>query len=76
MHTRELLLGRLNAIASSVERNADALALLALGSAGVETDRPDGYSDLDFFVIVREGSKGAFVESLGWLAAVLPIAFS
>ncbi len=76
MPTRELLIHRLEAIAATLEPNADALALLALGSAGLEIERLDEYSDLDFFVIVREGAKGAFLQTPGWLAAVHPIAFS
>jgi hypothetical protein len=50
------------------------LALLALGSVGVETERLDAYSDLDFFAIVTAGSKQAFMDDLAWLAA--PIAYS
>jgi lincosamide nucleotidyltransferase len=76
MRTRDLLLSRLEAIASSLERTSGALALLALGSVGAEMDRLDDYSDLDFFVVVGEGSKGSFIESLDWLERVRPIAFA
>jgi hypothetical protein len=76
MRKRELLLRRLDEIASSLQRTDDALALLGLGSVGLETDRLDEHSDLDFFVVVKDGCKAAFIESLGWLERVRPIAFS
>ena len=46
------LLARLDALASSLREREDALALLALGSVGLETHRLDQHSDLDFFVLV------------------------
>jgi lincosamide nucleotidyltransferase len=76
MHKRELLLRRLDEIASSLLRTNAALALLGLGSVGLETDRLDEYSDLDFFVVVSEGSKAAFIESLDWLERVRPLAYA
>jgi len=76
MHKRELLLRRLDEIASSLQRTDDALALLGLGSVGLETDRLDEHSDLDFFIVVKDGCKAAFIASLGWLERVRPIAFS
>jgi hypothetical protein len=76
MPTRELLLGRLDEIASSLQAADAALALLALGSVGLETGRLDEHSDLDFFVVVREGSKAKFIESLEWLERVRPIVFA
>jgi lincosamide nucleotidyltransferase len=75
MHKRELLLRRLDEIVSSLARTDGALALLGLGSAGLETDRLDEYSDLDFFVVVNAGRKPAFIESLQWLERVRPIAY-
>jgi lincosamide nucleotidyltransferase len=76
MNKGELLLKRLEEIAASLQRTDVALALLGLGSVGLETGRLDEYSDLDFFVVVRDGSKAAFVESLEWLERVCPIAFA
>jgi len=76
MHTRELLLKRLDEIAASLQRTDGALALLGLGSVGLETGRLDESSDLDFFVVVRDGCKAAFIDSLGWLERVRPIAFA
>jgi hypothetical protein len=66
----------LEEIASSLRAADAALALLGLGSVGLESDRLDEYSDLDFFVVVREGSKAAFIENLAWLERVRPIAFA
>lgn len=69
------LLGRLDAIAAELARHDDALALIALGSVGRETDRIDAWSDLDFFVIVAAGTKRRWLERLDWLAAAQPIAW-
>jgi hypothetical protein len=69
-------LNRLDEIGRSLERSGYALALLGLGSVGLELDRLDSYSDLDFFVIVEEGYKHAYLDSLRWLGDVHPIAYS
>jgi len=70
------LLTRLDAIAQAVQGCEDGLALLGLGSVGQDLQRLDAYSDLDFFVIVRPGSKWRFLDSLDWLESVQPIAYS
>ena len=72
---RDLLLGRLDAIAASLERSGHALALIGLGSGGLETDRLDEYSDLDFFAVVETGHKLEFLDNLGWLSSICPIAY-
>ncbi len=72
----ERLLQRLDAIGLSLQDTGHALALLALGSVGTELDRLDAYSDLDFFVVVQEGCVPLYLEDLGWLQAVCPIAYS
>lgn len=69
------LLDRLEAIACSLAARDDALALLALGSVGLETDRLDDWSDLDFFVLVRTGAKGRYIADLDWLAQAHPLAW-
>ncbi|HSL28012.1 MAG TPA: hypothetical protein VK900_02335 [Anaerolineales bacterium] len=69
------LLKRLDNIGISLERSGHALALIGLGSVGLELDRLDSYSDLDFFVIVEEGYKRPYLDSLGWLSDVHPIAY-
>jgi hypothetical protein len=76
MNAQERLLNRLKEIAACLESDADALALLALGSVGVERERIDEYSDLDFFVIVRDGAKGRFIDDLRWLRAAKPLVWS
>jgi lincosamide nucleotidyltransferase B/F len=72
----QFLLKRLDEIGHSLERSGHALALIGLGSVGLELDRLDSYSDLDFFVIVEAGHKHAYLDSLQWLSNVHPIAFS
>jgi hypothetical protein len=71
----ELLLQRLEEIGRSLARTPHALALIGLGSVGAELERLDKYSDLDFFAIVEEGYKAAFLEDLRWLTAIAPVAF-
>ena len=75
MKTKDLL-NRLDEIGRSLERSGHALALIGLGSVGVELDRVDSFSDLDFFVIVEEGYKRAYLDSLKWLSDIQPVAFS
>ena len=73
---KERLLQRLREIANEVSRREGALALLGLGSVGLERERLDQYSDLDFFVIVEPGYKARFIEDLDWLNAIRPVAYS
>jgi hypothetical protein len=70
-----LLLKRLDEIGQSLAQNNRALALIGLGSVGLELERLDAFSDLDFFVIVERGHKRAFLENLQWLSALCPIAY-
>lgn len=72
----ELLLKRLDEIGESLERKGGALMLLGVGSVGVETERLDEYSDLDFFVIVKPGEKNRYIDRLDWLADIHPLAYS
>lgn len=71
--TPEILQERLASLAGELSTRTDALALLALGSVGTETDRLDAWSDLDFFVFVSDGAKGRYLENLDWLAAAHPL---
>lgn len=71
---RKALLERMDAIGRSVAEYDGTLMLLALGSIGLETDRLDDYSDLDFFLIVEDGHKARFIDNLDWLA-VEPLAY-
>jgi len=72
----QLLLTRLDEIGRSLEQSSHALALIGLGSVGLELDRLDSYSDLDFFVIVEAGYKQAYLDALHWLSDIQPIAYS
>ncbi|GAB4197400.1 MAG: hypothetical protein OHK0022_15670 [Roseiflexaceae bacterium] len=76
MPSPQLLLDRLDAIGRSLEARPQALALLGLGSVGVERDRMDAFSDLDFFALVEEGTKDAFLDDLSWLSDVAPVVFA
>lgn len=70
-----LLLQRLDAIGRSLDASGHALALVALGSVGRETQRLDAWSDLDFFAIVEPGHKARYIDRLDWLAAAHPLAW-
>jgi len=72
---RERLLRRLDDIGRALAQTDAALALIGLGSVGVELERLDEFSDLDFFVIVQKGHKPAFIDDLSWLGAAHPIAY-
>ncbi|NUM44657.1 MAG: hypothetical protein HUU38_08105 [Anaerolineales bacterium] len=69
------LLARLEALAHAVRDTGQALALIGLGSVGVERARLDAYSDLDFYVIARPGEKARFITQLDWVEAPGPIGF-
>ena len=72
----ERLLARLEAIGQSLAGSGRGLALIGLGSVGLELERLDAYSDLDFFAIVEPGSKPEYLADLGWLAAPAPIVYA
>lgn len=75
MSHRKLLLTRLQQIAVSLECTGQAEALLALGSSGLEVERLDDFSDLDFFVIVQKDAKRSFIDNLDWLSNIEPISY-
>ncbi|HSN89449.1 MAG TPA: hypothetical protein VL025_21980 [Thermoanaerobaculia bacterium] len=75
MDRRQVLLARLDDVGRSLQGTGSALALLALGSVGLETDRLDEHSDLDFFVLVEAGAKERFLADLGWLERARPVAY-
>jgi len=75
MTKKEALLLRLSEIGGSLKNTGRALALLGLGSVGMERERLDEFSDLDFFAIVKDGNKAQFIEDLSWLSAINPIAY-
>ena len=69
------LLNRLDEIGKSLSKRADALALIGLGSVGIELNRLDQFSDLDFFAIVKPGSKPHYLDNLNWLTDIAPVAY-
>ncbi len=71
------VLQRLDDLAAHLATRPDAVALLGLGSAGLEIDRFDEYSDLDFFVVVVDAAAMArYLEDIGWLDAAGPVVHS
>ncbi|HZG84863.1 hypothetical protein [Paenibacillus sp.] len=76
MPKTELLLQRLDEIGKSLERKGGVLLLLGVGSVGIELERMDEFSDLDFFVIVKPGQKERYIDQLDWLEEVHPLAYS
>lgn len=75
MNTPRRLLDRLDQIAASLAQTGRGVALIALGSVGLEQQRLDEWSDLDFFAIVEPGSKAAFLHNLEWLERIAPVAY-
>jgi len=69
------LLARLDRIGAALRDSGHAMALLALGSVGLDSERLDRYSDLDFFVVVESGHKARYIENLDWLAVAHPLAW-
>jgi hypothetical protein len=69
------LLARLDRIGQVLRDSGHAFALIGLGSVGLERERIDGWSDLDFFAVVEPGWKSRYLESLDWLAAAHPLAW-
>jgi hypothetical protein len=72
----ERLLQRLDELGAALARRGDAIALIGLGSVGVDLDRLDDHSDLDFFVIVEDEARQRYLDSIDWLAELSPVAFS
>lgn len=75
MNKVRLLQQRLHEIAKSIEQHPNGLGLLGLGSAGLEQERMDQYSDLDFFAIVAQGCKVEFLQNLNWLTKISEVAW-
>ncbi len=71
----QLLLKRLDEIGLSLQQSGHALALIGLGSVGLELHRLDEFSDLDFFAIVEPGCKHSYINDLQWLSRLCPIAY-
>jgi hypothetical protein len=72
----ERLLERLDAIGAELARRGNAIALLGQGSVGTDLHRLDEHSDLDFFVVVDDGAKEGYIDSIDWLEAPCPVVYS
>lgn len=72
---QSILMKRLDDLSVSLSHTEGAIALIGLGSVGVETDRIDEYSDIDFFVIVKNGMEKSFIQDTSWLSDVYPISY-
>jgi hypothetical protein len=72
----ERLVRRLDDLGAALTRRGDAIALIGLGSVGVDLDRLDDHSDLDFFVIVEEDARQRYLDSIDWLEEMSPVAYS
>ena len=70
------LLQRLDDLGAALARRGDAIALIGLGSVGVDLDRLDDHADLDFFVIVDDDARQRYLDSIDWLEELSPVAFS
>ncbi len=75
MEYKEKLLSRLEKIGLSLQKTKKAKALMSFGSVGVETDRIDEYSDLDFLVVAKNNCKQDLIENMEWLSSVAPISY-
>ena len=67
---------RLDDLGAVLARRGDAIALIGLGSTGLDLDRLDNHSDMDFFVVVDDGAKQRYLDSVDWLEELAPIDFS
>lgn len=65
MHNRVKL--KMDKLAQNLKNYDDVLCLLGLGSMA-QLDRLDQYSDMDFFLIVKNDSKKRFINNLDWLS--------
>ncbi len=70
------VLQRLDDLAGHLATRPDAVALLGVGSAGVEHDRLDEHSDLDFFVVVEDDAKERYLASVDWLEGAGRVGYS
>ncbi len=75
MNSTQFILDRLEEIGKALSKWDSTLALIGLGSVGTQLDRMDRYSDLDFFVIVKNGSKQQYLDELDWMREVSPIGY-
>lgn len=60
------IFGTIIEMGESLEKRDDTLCLLGLGSI-YDQARLDEYSDIDFFLIVKDGYKKSFLDDLSWM---------
>ncbi len=73
----ERLLAFLDRLGDELAPRADAVALLGLGSVGLDLHRLDEHSDADFFVIVDDlETRGRYLADIDWLEAAHPVVWS
>jgi hypothetical protein len=70
------LLRRLDELGAVLARRGDALALFGVGSVGVDVERLDDHSDIDFFAVVEDDAKQRYLDSIEWLEELAPVVFS
>jgi len=75
MQRKDLLIKRMNDLGYHLSKRIHTIALMGLGSIGVERDRLDDYSDLDFFLIVENGFKNQYIDHLDWLEETYPLGY-
>ena len=64
-------LTRLDDLARALTPDDAVLAVLGLGSAGLEHNRFDDHSDIDFWLVVSDGpAKQRYLDDPGWLAGL------
>jgi lincosamide nucleotidyltransferase B/F len=68
--------GTLEILSSAAQNSPHAIALIGAGSAGADISRMDQYSDIDFFLIVEEGSSADFINDNSWFGNLIPIVFA
>jgi len=66
----------LEILSSAAQNSPHTMALIGAGSAGADISRMDQYSDIDFFLIVEEGSSADFINDNSWFGNQLPIVFA
>lgn len=66
----------LRVLSKAAENSPHSIALIGAGSAGAEIARMDEYSDIDFFLIVKDGYSSGFINDNSWFGRKLPIAFA
>jgi hypothetical protein len=71
------LMAFLDRLGDVLAERGDAVALLGLGSVGLDLHRLDEHSDADFFVIVEDAAaRQRYLDEIDWLEAAQPVAWS